>query len=79
MAAILKRKKAYEVALGITPKPSEPSTTAIWEDKDAIAQELITTTICDEQVIHVSTCTVAQTTVPMFACFSLKSITPNRI
>ena len=23
--------------------------------------------------------TVAQTTVPMFACFSLKSITPNRI
>ena len=24
-------------------------------------------------------CTVAQTTVPMFACFSLKSITPNRI
>ena len=59
MAAVLKRKKAYEVALGITPKPSEPSTVAIWEDKDAIAQELITTVIRDEQVIHVSTCTTA--------------------
>ena len=33
MAAVLKRKKAYEVVLGITPQPSEPSATAIWEDK----------------------------------------------
>jgi hypothetical protein len=59
MAAVLKRKKAYEVALGITPQPSDPSASAIWEEKDVIAQELITTTICDEQVIHVSTCNTA--------------------
>ena len=59
MAAVLKRKKAYEVTLGITPKPSEPSAAAIWEDKDVITQELITTAIRDEQVIHVSMCTTA--------------------
>ena len=58
----LEKEKAYEVALGITPKPSKPSAVAIWEDKDTITQELITTAIRDEQVIctvHVSTCTTA--------------------
>ena len=36
----LEKEKAYEVALGITPKPSKPSAVAIWEDKDTITQEL---------------------------------------
>ena len=52
MAAVLKWKKAYVVALGIMPKPSKPSAMAIWEDKDAIPQDLIRTVIHDEQVIH---------------------------
>jgi hypothetical protein len=39
--------------------PSDPSASAIWEEKDIIAQELITTAIRDEQVIHVSTCNTA--------------------
>jgi hypothetical protein len=59
MAAVLKRKKAYEVVLGIMPQLSDPSASAIWEEKDAITQELITTAIRDEQVIHVSTCNTA--------------------
>jgi hypothetical protein len=45
--------------LGITPQPSDPSASAIWEEKDTITQELITTAIRDEQVIHVSMCNTA--------------------
>ena len=41
------------------PKPSEPSAAAIREDKNAITQELITTAIRDEQVIHVLMCSTA--------------------
>jgi hypothetical protein len=59
MAAVLKRKKAYEVALGITSQLSDPSTLAIWKEKDAIAQEVITTVIHNEQIIHILTCNTA--------------------
>lgn len=61
IATILKWKEVYEVAVGMAVRPMDPASTAAadWQAEDLIAQELITTAIKDEQVIHVSKCETA--------------------
>ena len=56
IATVLKWKDTYDVAIGTVDRPLDPVAAAKWRVKDLIAQELITTTIRDEQVIHVSEC-----------------------
>jgi len=57
IATVLKRKEAYEIATGVTPQPLDPDAVSNWKLKDLVAQELITTAIKDEQVVHISECT----------------------
>ena len=40
---------------------------------------VVSDNLCQCAVVFLGKDTVAQKSVPMFACFSLKSITPNRI
>ena len=56
IATVLKRNKAYEIVVGSVPRPQAPVAAAVWEAKDAFAQELIVTTIKDEQVVYIVGC-----------------------
>ena len=56
IATVLKWKEAYDMVTRIIPRPADPVVAANWWMKDLIAQELIMTTIKDEQVIHIAKC-----------------------
>lgn len=56
IAAVLKRNGAYEIVTGLAAQPQDPVAAAEWKMKDAIAQELVVTTIKDEQVLHIIEC-----------------------
>lgn len=56
ISIVLRRYGVFGVATGSIKKPEDSEGAAIWNSQDLIAQELITTSIKDEQVIHISEC-----------------------
>ena len=56
MTTTLKQIKAYDIVTGTLISPQDPVAAADWWTKDLTTQLLITTTMEDEQIIHVSEC-----------------------
>ena len=57
ITTILRRKEVYKIAISAVPQPQDSHAAATWRKQDLDAQELITTTIQDKQVINISECT----------------------